>query len=237
LTGQSDDPVAWAPRVKVVWFSGPADLPQLGDRITMLEARTTICNGQCPWLRDNQGASRPLYNDHEAASIEVASEPFDFGTWRRSELWDAELRDATAGYASLCHVRLKGTERRSDDSWHIVGRQCTGALVMQQRELLRFLIGGASALSPAGAAGVASAALDRPVTVEDLPGIPRRELHRALHPRILDPAIGCDAVGPPVSLDELAEWNEWLGRAEKPRQLHAPGISLFEGADHELDRN
>lgn len=196
--------------VKAVWYSGPPELPQLGHRITMLEARDAPCNGQCPWLAANHGTPRSLYNDHEVAGVDMPGEPFDFAPWKRVELWNAELKEGAVGYSSLCHIRLKGTEKRADDSWQIVGRQCTGALVMQQRELLRFLVDGKSALSPAGAANIASAMLDRPVAVEELDELSRDELRGALHPALTDPEIGCIDVAAAIDATEIRRWRIWL---------------------------
>lgn len=194
----------------VVWYYGDPDLPQLGHRIAMRRPKDRPCNGQCPWLNANQGDSRKLYDDHEIAGVELPDEPFEFAAWKRATLWDAELKEGTVGYAALCHVRLPGTELRADDTWNIVGRQCVGALVMQQRELMRHLVDGRSLLTLIGLARVASGALNRSMPPEELALIDRAELRAALHPALLDSAIGCHAVAAGVDAAEALKWRAWL---------------------------
>ena len=82
---------------------------------------------------------------------------FSFDSWKRVEVWEGDLREGVPGYGSLCHVRLAGTRQPSDGPWDVVGHQCTSALVMQQREAIRFVERGDAALSRRGAARVRGA--------------------------------------------------------------------------------
>lgn len=192
--------------IKSSWLSGCQELPQLGDRFTMLQPRDHPCNDQCPWLTENQGRSLTLWYDHEVPGIAMPEGEFEFAPWKRLEVWNADLRDGIAGYGSLCHVRLRGTCQRDDGTWEVVGRQCTGALVMQQRELLRHIEHGDSALSRHGAARVASEMLDRPVTDQQIGDIDCDRLLRKAHTALLDEHIGAPAVALPPTKDELAAW-------------------------------
>jgi hypothetical protein len=83
---------------------------------------------------------------------------------------------------------------------------------MQQRELLRHVARGSSALTPQGAARVASDMLGRRIAEDELGGLDVAELLANAHPSLLDRKIGSDAVAPPLSESELAEW-ERLGQA------------------------
>ena len=120
-------------------------------RVTMLQPRPRTCNGQCPWLQANHGKTIALYYDHEVPGIAMP-ETFTFAAWKRVDVWTNDLRHGEPGFGSLCHVRLKGTEQTSRDTWKVVSRQCTGALVVQQRELVRHVKSGKSALTLRGAA-------------------------------------------------------------------------------------
>lgn len=192
--------------VKSTWHWGSPDLPQLGDEVTMLHPRAEPCNCQCPWLTENQGKTVNLWYDHEVPGIAMPEGEFSFAPWKRVRVWDDYLKDGIPGYGNLCHVRLKGTERRADDTWAIVGHQCTSALVMQQRELLRHVEHGTSALSAPGAARVASDLLGRSIAVQQLRELDLGELLAQTHPCLLDPKIGSEAVAPPLSERELNEW-------------------------------
>jgi hypothetical protein len=192
--------------VKSTWCTGCPELPQLGHHVTMLHPRPQPCNNQCPWLADNHGKTVNLWYDHEVPGIPMPEE-FAFAPWKRAQVWADDLRDGVPGYGSLCHVRLPGTHRRSDDAWDIVGRQCTGALVMQQRELLRQVERGESALSRRGAARVAGDMLGREVTEQELGKLDLRELLAHAHPSLFDQRIGSDAVAASLSERERQEWD------------------------------
>jgi hypothetical protein len=183
----------------------------------MLQPRPRPCNHQCPWLADNHGKTVKLRYDHEVPGIPMP-EQFTFAPWKRTEVWADDLRDGVPGYGSLCHVRLPGTHRRPDDAWDIVGCQCTGALVMQQRELLRQVEGGTSALSPRGAARVAADMLGREVTEEELGKLELQELLAHAHPALLDPRIGSDAVAATLSEREKQRWDRTSGSTAGTRK-------------------
>jgi hypothetical protein len=193
-------------KIKSEWFTGCPELPALGHHIRMLESRPRPCNNQCPWLVDNHGKTVKLRYDHEVPGI-TAPEEFTFAPWKRERVWADDLRDGIPGYGSLCHVRLPGTHQRSDGAWEIVGCQCTGALVMQQRELLRQVARGESTLSFRGAVSVAGEMLGREVTEEELGELDLRELLAHAHPSLLSPRIGSDAVAAPLSVQERQEWS------------------------------
>jgi hypothetical protein len=199
--------------VKSTWCTGCPELPQLGHHITMLYPRPRPCNNQCPWLADNHGKTLTLWYDHEVPDIPMPRE-FTYAPWKRAQIWADDLRDGVPGYGSLCHVRLSGTHRRADDAWEVVGRQCTGALVMQQRELLRQVGLRESALSLRGAARVAGDMLGHEVTEQELCKLDLLELLAHAHPSLLDPRIGSDAVATSISEQEKREWGlqseDWL---------------------------
>lgn len=199
--------------VKSTWWVDGAARPNQRHRVTMRSPRPRPCNRQCPWLVANHGRTMELEYDHEVPDIPMPGGPYAFDPWKRVQIWDAHLREGTRGHGSLCHVRCEGTERRPGNVWNVVGHQCTGALVVQQREAVRHVERGESALSAGGAARVASDMLGRDVTVEELGGLDVAELLRAASPSLLDPAIGSEAVAPPLSDRELSEW----GRTARER--------------------
>jgi hypothetical protein len=189
--------------VKATWCIPAAEAAH---DVAMREARPRPCNCQCPWLVANHGTSAELLYDHEVPGIPMAEGSYEFAPWKRARVWDEDLRDGRAGYGSLCHVRSRGTQLRPDGTWSVVSHQCTGALVMQQRELLRHVQHGNSALSPQGAARVASDMLGRAIAEDDLAQLDLRELLFRAHPALLDPRIGSEAVARPLSERELREW-------------------------------
>ena len=152
-----------------------------------------------------------LAYDHEVPDIPMTEGPYVFASWKRASLWEDGLRDGVPGYGALCHVRLEGTQRKPGNVWDIVGRQCTGAFVVQQREVLRHVERGESALSAEGAARVASDMLGREVTEHELGNLDLRELLQHAHPALLDTNIGSDAVAPPLTDREIQEWKELRG--------------------------
>ena len=113
--------------------------------------------GRQPWP-DGGAGLRP-----QVPGIPMTEGPYIFAPWKRACLWEDGLKDGVPGYGALCYVRLEGTQRKPGNVWDIVGRQCTGALVVQQREVLRHVERGESALSVQGAARVASDMLGREV--------------------------------------------------------------------------
>jgi hypothetical protein len=131
---------------------------------------------------------------------------YEFAPWKRTCAWEHGLKDGVPGYAALCHVRREGTQRKSGNVWDVVGRQCTGAFVMQQREVLRRVERGESALSSQGVARVAGDMLGREVSEHELDHLDLRELLQHAHPSLLDPSIGSDAVAPPLTDREIDEW-------------------------------
>jgi len=194
--------------IKGTWYSGNSELPQLGHRVTMCEPRSKPCNNQCPWLVANHGKSVKLYYDHKVPGIAMPEGEFTFAPWKRAGIWDDHLKDGVHGYGSLCHVRLPGTQQPAGGRWDIVACQCTGALVMQQREVVRYASRGESALSAQGVARIASEMLGREIGEQSLSALKVRELLAHAHPSLLDPKIGSDAVARPLSKREMREWSE-----------------------------
>ena len=174
-------------------------------QVTMLKPIASTCNEQCPWRQANHGRTVELYYDHEVPGIPMP-ENFTFAPWKRADIWNNDLKHGVHGYGGLCHVRLQGTERTERETWNVVSRQCTGALVMQQRELLRHVQRGSSALTPTGAARVASDMLGLAVTEEDVAALDLTTLVAVAHPALLDPEIGCDSVAPALTEVEQREW-------------------------------
>jgi hypothetical protein len=179
---------------------------RLVHHVTMCSPRSRPCNSQCPWLVSNHGRTAELFYDHEAPGIPMPEGGFTFAPWKRARVWDNDLRDGVHGYGSLCHVRLKGTQQGPGNMWHVVSRQCTGALVMQQREVLRHVKRGESALTPQGAARMAGDMLGREVAEHELGDLDVGELLEHANPSLLNPKIGSDAVAPPLSEREIHEW-------------------------------
>jgi hypothetical protein len=192
-------------QVKSTWSSGGGALTQLVN-VTMRPAKPRPCNTQCPWLVANHGRTVRLFYDHEVPGVAMPEGEFTFAPWKRARVWADDLRDGVDGYGSLCHVRLPGTRLGPGNMADVVARQCSGALVMQQREVLRRVQGGECALTPAGAARVAGEMLGREVAEHELTDLDVRELLEHAHPSLLDPKIGSDAVAPPLSEREMVEW-------------------------------
>ena len=192
--------------VKSTWLVDGWAHPKDAHHVTMCSPLSRTCNNQCPWLVANHGQTVELAYDHEVPGIPMSEGPYEFAPWKRACLWEDGLKDGVPGYGALCHVRLDGTQRKPGNIWDIVGRQCTGALVMQQREVLRHVERGESALSLQGAARVASDMLGREVSEDELGTLDLRELLRHAHPSLLDPGIGTDAVAPPLTDREIHEW-------------------------------
>jgi hypothetical protein len=192
--------------VKATWQIGDEARPQLVHHVTMCHPRSKPCNGQCPWLVNNHGTTVELYYDHQVPGVPMPEIPFSFAPWKRTLVWEGDLRDGLDGYGSLCHVRLQGTRRKPGDTWDVVAHQCSGALVMQQREVLRHVERGESALTAQGAARVAGDMLGREVAERELADLAISVLLAHAHPSLLDPRIGSDAVAPPLSEHEMQEW-------------------------------
>ena len=77
---------------------------------------------------------------------------------------------------------------------------------MQQRELLRHIEGAPSGLTPEGAARVAGDMLGREVAEDEVARLDIRNVLDHAHPSLLDPAIGSEAVAPPLTARELHDW-------------------------------
>jgi hypothetical protein len=198
--------------VKSTWRVDGWARPKDAHHVTMRSPLPRTCNNQCPWLVANHDRTVELVYDHEVPGIPMPEGQYIFASWKRACIWEEDgLKDGVPGYGALCHVRLEGTQRRSGNVWDVVGRQCTGALVMQQREVLRHVERGESALSLEGAARVASDMLGREVAEHELGRLDLRELLRHAHPSLLDPSIGSDAVTPPLTDREIHEWEDLRG--------------------------
>jgi hypothetical protein len=197
--------------LKCTWCVTDDEEPAVVHRVTMLSPAPHICNSQCPWLMANHGKTAQLFYDHEVPGIPSEAE-FTYAPWKRARIWDDDLKDgACGGYGSLCHVRMAGTQLREGNAWDVVSRQCSGALVMQQRELLRHVERGASALTLQGAARVAADTLGRDVAEHEVRDLDLDEILACAHPSLLDPKIGSDAVAPPLSEQERARWTRVRG--------------------------
>jgi len=196
--------------VKTTWRVSDGAEEQLVHHVTMRHPRSKPCNCQCPWLLDNHGTTVELFYDHEVPGIPMPDGGFSFAPWKRTRVWESDLRDGLDGYGNLCHVRLPGTQLNPDTTWDVVARQCSGALVMQQREVLRHVVRGESALTSQGAARVAGDMLGREIAEHELAGLDVRELVEHAHPSLLDPMIGSDAVAPPLSEREMDEWERLI---------------------------
>ena len=205
--------------VKSSWNVDAGGDASLVHEITMSDPLSQPCNCQCPWLVDNHGKAVKLFYDHEVPGIAMPQGRFTFAPWKRSDIWNEHLRDGVDGYGSLCHIRRQGTQLREDGGWDIVSRQCTGSVVMQQREVLRHVEVGESALSPEGVARVAGEMLGREISAHELRNLDLRELLEHAHPSLLDPRIGSDAVTPALSERELRGWAE-LKRLHATRMIH-----------------
>jgi len=197
--------------VKGTWCVDGWSRPKEVHHVTMCSPLPRTCNNQCPWLVANHDQTVDLAYDHEVPGIPMPEGPYIFASWKRACIWENGLKNGVPGYGSLCHVRLEGTQRKPGNIWDVVGRQCTGALVMQQREVLRHVEYGESALSLQGAARVASDMLGREVAVHELGNLDLQELLRHAHPSLLDPRIGSDAVAPPLTDCEIHEWEALRG--------------------------
>jgi hypothetical protein len=69
-----------------------------------------------PWLVSNHDRTAKLWYDHEVPGIPMPEGSFTFDSWKRAEVWAGDLRDGLPGYGSLCHIRLQGTQQRSDEA-------------------------------------------------------------------------------------------------------------------------
>jgi hypothetical protein len=199
--------VSDADAVKASWCIEEDGSSPIVHQVTMHVPASRHCNGQCPWLMANHGMTVELFYDHEVPGIPMPERGFKFAPWKRAYVWEHDLKDGAHGYGSLCHVRLQGTEQRRDGGWDVVSRQCSGALVMQQRELLRHVEQGESALTLAGAARVASELLGRVIADHEVGALDIQELLSRAHPSLLDLAIGSDVVAPPLSTQEVRDWS------------------------------
>ncbi len=230
--GQKGINVSNADEVKKTWCMA-------GDHhVTMRQPRAHPCNGQCPWLVANHGTAVELYYDHEVPGIGLPEGDFDFAPWKRAQVWENDRKDGVHAFGSLCHVRMKGTELRAGDSWDVVSHQCTGAHVMQQRELLRHVEHWASALTATGAARLASEMLGRDVAEDELSHLALGELLARAHPGLLDPAIGSSAVAPPLTTGEIARWERLrvAGAADEDATVPARSGRVEDAIVHTHDR-
>jgi hypothetical protein len=172
----------------------------------MFEARACgQCNHSCPWRFENHGKLAKYAWDHEAE--DVPTRPVVHYTRDRFWRWWQHLRTGKYGGGigmDLCHVALKGT-MFSGARRRLVTRQCTGGLVIQQRELLRHVTRGESTLTLAGAALVAGAMLGREIAEHDVQGLDVDELLEHAHGSLLDPEIG-SMVHEPLTDREVEEW-------------------------------
>jgi hypothetical protein len=208
--------------VKAQWIAEGADDDEGAYfyRVCMLEPRGRQCNKSCPWRVANWGTSPDFVYDHDVAGTPTGN-TCRYTDENYAGYWDS-LRTGSYDWANLCHVARRGTQRHHpwvspgpsvtlDDGRRVrvnqthVACQCTGSIVLLQRELLRHVECGASALTPAGAARIASDMLGRTVNEGDLAGLGVRELLERAHPLLLDPAIGAPQLAP-VSEREARDW-------------------------------
>jgi hypothetical protein len=178
--------------------------------VSMLEPRSRQCNSVCPWRVANHGKTVPFEYDHEVPGIPVDTH-CRFTPERYAHWWDHLKTGRYGDWRNLCHIMREGTWTETLTSligvtrWNVVPCQCTGALVLQQRELLRHVEHGRSALTAEGAARVAGDMLGRQVAVHDVAGLRVRELLEHAHPALLGSEIGSPHLAP-VSDRERREW-------------------------------
>jgi hypothetical protein len=203
-------------RVKATW-----EQPGKGRSVVsvvMYEPRTRQCNRSCPWRVSNHGKTIPFEYDHEVAN--VPTDTHCHYTPERAALWWDHLKTGRYGdWRNLCHVMRKGTwdhmltnRLTGITRWHMVACQCTGGLVLQQRELLRHVENGRSALTAEGAARVASDMLGREVGEHDVAVLDVSELLQHAHPALLDPQISSPHLAS-LSDRELRDWRAADGSA------------------------
>jgi hypothetical protein len=101
-------------------------------------------------------------------------------------------------------VRLQGTERTERETWNVVSRQCTGAWCAAARTLAP-RAARQQALTPAGAARVASDLLGLVVTEEEVAALDLTTLVAVAHPALLDPKW-LRLVAPALTEVEQREW-------------------------------
>lgn len=158
-----------------------------GARLELAPDARSECCGTCPWRRSVWGRTdtpRPEYNTAE----------------RRDQMWSEHPERGPGvgvrfGDEMLCH-----TGAEAEDGTGIT-HECAGAIILCQRELIRYATHGIGRLHPFAPSGLTMQAaytlavrmIGRGVVgPED-----RDELILAAHPRIGDPAIGHDDLAPP----------------------------------------
>jgi hypothetical protein len=205
--------------VKATWREST---PDVVIEVVMHEARPKQCNHQCPWRVANLDLVTVFVYDHEVPNCPYDPGSYEMTSGRYEYLWDHLKTGRYGDQRGLCHIARRGTwEHARIDGftgkarWKLVACQCTGALVLQQRELLRHVEHGRSALTQEGAARVAADMLGREVAESEVAGLdPRnlraqtvgvRELLEHAHPALLDAEIGSPLLAP-VSERELCVW-------------------------------
>ena len=213
-------------QVKATWLERHGSVTV---QVLMHEPKARPCNRSCPYRVANHGKSRPFTYDHEVEGIPY--DPICHYTLEKYEAqWDALKHgqhgqrpsaghvQLVAGQPSCCHVARRGSGEMplsgafgQPVAARLVANQCTGALVLQQRELLRHVENGSSGLTRRGAARVATDMLGREVSKRALSRLDVGELLEHAHPALLDQAIGNPLLAP-LSERELSEWGSRLRR-------------------------
>lgn len=195
---------------------------QDGAEVRILPAKTKPC-ARCPYLVANfdKIGEPPLENEgtylpSTRASLWHHGTRQDGGSLGSSDLMPSPDRGddgLRGGIAMRCHIRRQDTPARPESILFprpacITACMCTSGLVLQQRELLRYISHGPTpaGLTAQGAARVAGFMLGRDVTVDDLSDVDVKELLERAHPALLDPAIGHEELAP-LSARELREWS------------------------------
>jgi hypothetical protein len=195
--------------VKATWTQ-PGKAGSVVD-VTMLEPRSRQCNRACPWRVANHGKTVPFEYDHEVANMPCDTH-CHYTAENAAHWWDHLKTGLYGDWRNLCHVMRRGTWEHTQKSllgpvrWKMVACQCTGSLVLQQRELLRHVEHGKSGLTGEGAARVATAMLGREIAESDVAGLDVGELVRHASPSLLDPQIGSPHLAP-VSGRERSAWS------------------------------
>lgn len=205
----TDVKATWTERV----FNGTATV-----RVVMRQPKSRPCNRSCPWRVANHDKTVPYVYDHEVLGI-----PYDptckYTREKYEASWDAlkhgqHGQRASAGHVKLvagqpscCHIARRGTRELPLGGMYgrplaqLVANQCTGGLVVQQREVVRHVESGSSALTRAGAARVASDMLGRDVSGRELPRLDVGELLAHAHPALRDQQIGSPLLEPVADVE------------------------------------
>lgn len=192
-------------------------------RVIMHEPKAGACGKWCGWRTFNFGQTVVCEDDHEIEGEWAGGNNVcegDAATY--TKMWDRGRNDSGAGlkdgYPQLCHIQRRGSgeptpdEQRAGVDRRVVACQCASSVVLQQREAIRQVENGTSALSLTGAAAVAADMLGRRVFRWDLTRLDVGDLLAHAHPALFDDTIGSPLI-PALSAGEIARWRAHLREA------------------------